>query len=72
VYTEDGYTVTRDDALVCNGDQHGTTYTNVPCPAAIAVHVADGVVPVYSSAHSQCYYGKYAVLCPKPSWHVWH
>lgn len=72
VYTEKDYTVTRDDNLVCNGDQHGTAYPNVPCPAEIAPHVADGVVPVYSTAHYLCYYGKYAVACPKPSWHVWH
>jgi hypothetical protein len=49
----------------------GRTFTNVPCPPELVPKVATGVVPVMSSKSSMCFYGKFAVECPK-RFHVWH
>jgi hypothetical protein len=72
VYSEKDYTFTRNDNGLCALDEHGEHTANMPCPDELAVHVAAGVVPVFSSKQSLCYYGKYPVECPKPTWHVWH
>jgi hypothetical protein len=49
----------------------GKTDKNVPCPPELVPKVASGVVPVLSSKRFSCFYGMYAVECPK-KFHVWH
>ncbi len=66
------YTETRNPDMTCDMVTRGTKYTNVPCVDQLIPKVATGVVPVYSSTRSACYFGKYAVKCPSEPWHVWH